>query len=83
MARRSNAVAEESVDAVALSQTRRMVVTALHDGLRLSDAEKACCALLDGIHTLAEIWTTEAGKALGAKLESHLQTLSRTRCLAP
>lgn len=61
----------------ALARHRTMVITAFHDSIRLNAEEQACCSLLDGTRTLAELRATEAGKALGVKLEPYLQTLCR------
>jgi len=66
---------------VVLARRRGMVVTAFHQSIRLDAEEQACCALLDGTRTLAELRVTAAGKALGGKLVPHLIALGRVGCL--
>lgn len=65
----------------ALARRRGIVSTASHDAARLSEPERACCALLDGARERPDLMALTGWPA--QQLETFLQGLARGGCLAP
>lgn len=67
---------------LAAARRHSMVMTAFHEASRLSPAEQALCALLDGTRNEAELRSSSEGGALGRDLEPLLDGLRRAGCFA-